>query len=149
MLSNELQEMAPPGRFRQVLLAPPGAAPSGRTLVLEGQVTVFDMGNGLSRFVGGLFFLQTGGTDLHVEGRLKDYATGETVMEFADRRRHLANTPFGPNPKNLSDHTFAMKVTALYTARSLAQLLVAPREALAMVEDEDETDGAIYASEED
>jgi hypothetical protein len=151
MLSNELKEQAGPYRFADVLLARPVGGRRPRTpgtLVLDGQVTVFDMGSGLARFLGGLLFLQTGATDLQVEGRLTDLATGRTVMEFADRRRHLGNTAFGPNPKNLTDHTFAMKITALYSARSLAMLLVDPQKALAMVTDE-KTDDAADASEED
>jgi hypothetical protein len=118
-----------------------------RTLRLDGHVSVFDMGSGSLRYFGGLLFLGLGATDFQIEGRLTDRATGEVVMEFVDRRRHLGNTPFGPNTKNLSDSTFAMKVTALHTARSLAYMLAQPVEALAGV-DADTTDDE-PASEED
>jgi hypothetical protein len=118
-------------------------------LLVEGKVTVFDMGNGWVRYFAGLLFLGLGATDFQVEGRVTNYGTGELVMEFVDRRRHLANTPFGPNLKNLSDHTFAMKITELYSARSLAYLLSQPVEALALVDGDDTPEDAVDASEED
>jgi hypothetical protein len=90
---------------------------------IEGMITRFKRGSGWSRYFGGLLFLGTGATDLQIEGRLVDCATGAVIMEFADRRRHLGNTPWGPNPRNLKDSDFAMNVTAKLTAEGLAIFL--------------------------
>jgi len=43
-------------------------------------------------------------------------------MEFVDRRRHLGNTPFGPNPCTLNSD-FVMKVTIKETATCFARLI--------------------------
>ena len=95
----------------------------GNTLLLEGMVTRFDMGSGFLRYLSGLlFFLQAGATDLQFEGRLTEANTGKLVIEFVDRRRHLANTPFGPNPLSLRNG-YAMKVTARETASCLATFI--------------------------
>ena len=86
-------------------------------LRLSGKVTVFDKGHGWMRF-----FLSSGATDFQVEARLTDEATGETVMEFVDRRRYLANTPFGPNPDTF-DSDYVMRLTLKESAVCLANLI--------------------------
>jgi len=86
-------------------------------LRLSGKVTVFDKGHGWMRF-----FLSAGATDFQVEGRLTDEATGETVMEFVDRRRYLANTPFGPNPDTF-DNDYVMRLTLKESAVCLANMI--------------------------
>ena len=114
--------MTKSGSFEHVALDVPadGGQPACR---IEGMITKFERGSGWSRYFGGLLFLGTGATDLQVEGRLVDAATGAVIMEFADRRRHLGNTPWGPNPRNLKDGDFAMNVTAKLTAEGLALFL--------------------------
>jgi len=93
------------------------------TLLVEGKITKFDMGSGFWRYVSYfLWFLQSGATDFQIEGRITEADTGKLLVEFADRRRHLCNTPFGPNPHNF-DKGYAMKVTATETARCLAQFI--------------------------
>jgi len=94
-----------------------------RTLLLEGEITKFDMGSGFLRYLDYfLWFVQAGATDLQVEGRITDAATGKLLVEFVDRRRHLCNTPFGPNPRNLHEG-YGMKVTAAETALCLAKFI--------------------------
>lgn len=95
-----------------------------RVLRLSGKVTVFDKGHGWLRF-----FLSSGATDFQIEGRLTDEATGETVMEFVDRRRYLANTPFGPNPDTF-DNDYVMRLTLKETAVCLANLIDKAHEGL-------------------
>jgi hypothetical protein len=86
-------------------------------LRLSGKVTVFDKGHGWMRF-----FLSQGATDFQVEARLTDEATGATVMEFVDRRRYLANTPFGPNIDTF-DSDYVMRLTLKESAVCLANLI--------------------------
>ncbi len=93
------------------------------TAVIEGKITVFDTGSGLGRFLSPyLFFLQSAATDLQVEGRLRDAQSGDIVLEFADRRRFLGRTPWGPTFQTLNDD-WAMKQTCMLTAGALADLL--------------------------
>ena len=86
-------------------------------LRLEGKITRFYLGSGWQRF-----FLSRGASDLQFEGRLTDARTGRLLMEFADRRRHLGNTPFGPYYRTFS-HEFVMKVTMRETAECLARFV--------------------------
>jgi hypothetical protein len=97
---------------------------TGPTMRLEGKVTAFDTGSGAMRFFSYfLFFLQSSGaTDLQFEGRIYDTSTGQLLMEFVDRRRHLGNTPWLPNPKTFSDE-FVMKHTVYETARELTAVM--------------------------
>ncbi|MDP6439322.1 MAG: hypothetical protein QGH74_06790 [Candidatus Brocadiia bacterium] len=112
--------------FRAVLLDPgPEFTPyeSGRVLRMEGKVTVFSLGNGWKRYFSFWCpFLQGGATDFQIEARFRDAVTGEVVMEFADRRRHLGNTAWGPNMRTFSGE-FVMKHTVQLTARSLADFI--------------------------
>jgi hypothetical protein len=105
-------------------------------LRLETQVTRFDMGSGWKRYFSPFIFMAAGATDLQLEGRVVDLGTGRVVLEFADRRRHMGNTAWGPNPQNLKDEGFAMKHTARQTANGLACLLgaVCKRQPAAMSE---------------
>jgi hypothetical protein len=97
--------------------------PQAGSLLVEGKITKFDMGSGFWRYVSYfLWFLQSGATDFQVEGRITQADTGKLLVEFADRRRHLCNTPFGPNPHNF-DKGYAMKVTVTETARCLARFI--------------------------
>ncbi len=92
-------------------------------LVMDGMITKFDMGSGLMRYMSFfLWFLESGATDLQIEGRLTEADSGKLVLEFIDRRRHLGNTPYGPNPDNFG-HDFAMRVTARETARCMAKFV--------------------------
>ncbi len=98
-------------------------ASSARVLLLEGKITKFDMGSGTMRYFSYFIpFLQGGATDFQIEGRITEADTGRLVLEFVDRRRHLCNTPYGPNPSSF-DGGFAMRVTAKETARCLAAFL--------------------------
>jgi hypothetical protein len=90
------------------------------TLLVEGRITKFDMGSGLLRYLSYfLWFVEAGATDFQIEGRITDAATGKLVLEFVDRRRHLCNTPFGPNLHNF-DKGYAMNVTTTESARCIA-----------------------------
>lgn len=98
-------------------------APSAGALLVEGKITKFDTGSGTMRYFSYFLpFLQAGATDLQIEGRITEADTGRLVLEFVDRRRHLCNTPYGPNPSSFNDG-FAMRVTARETARCLARFL--------------------------
>ncbi|MFP4026879.1 MAG: hypothetical protein ACLFWL_03725 [Candidatus Brocadiia bacterium] len=94
------------------------------TLRMEAMITRFKMGSGTARWFSFFFFFlqSSGATDMQIEGRIYDIHTGQVIMEFLDRRRHLGNTPLGPNPKTLNDH-FVMKQTFLETARYLASFI--------------------------
>lgn len=92
-------------------------------LLLEGMITKFDMGSGLMRYMSYfLWLLQSGATDFQIEGRVTEAGSGALVLEFVDRRRHLGNTPFGPNPSNFKNG-FTMRVTAKETAKCVARLM--------------------------
>ncbi len=99
------------------------------TAVIEGRITVFRTGWGIGRHLGFYFFpLQPAvATDLQVEGRIRDVRSGQVVMEFADRRRFMGNTPWGPTFKTLNAE-WAMKQTCILTAVSLVELLGQLRE---------------------
>ncbi|NLW50392.1 MAG: hypothetical protein GXY85_06055 [Candidatus Brocadiaceae bacterium] len=92
-------------------------------LLFEGMITRLDEGSGVLRYLSFfLWFLQAGATDLQIEGRILEAESGRLVVEFVDRRRHLCNTPFGPNPKTIRDG-YAMHVTAHLTAEALAEFI--------------------------
>jgi len=92
-------------------------------LRVDGKITKFDTGSGLLRYLSYFaFFLQGGATDFQLEGRITEADTGRLLVEFADRRRHLGNTPFGPNPANFRKG-FAMHVTVRETAECLARFI--------------------------
>ncbi len=101
-------------------------------LLVEGMITKFDMGSGALRYFSRFLFLGLGATDLQIEGRMVEADTGRLVVEFVDRRRHLANTPWGPNPRNFRKG-FAMNVTARETAHCLAGFMEAGFDELAAV----------------
>jgi len=86
-------------------------------LRLAGKVTVFDKGSGWQRYL-----LGRGAADFQVECRITDMRSGEVVMELADRRGHLGNTPFGPNPKTFSND-YVMKAAIKQTAVCMAQFI--------------------------
>jgi hypothetical protein len=123
VLSNQLANLQ---KFNFVELnceAQPGPGMPENTLLFQGRVTKFDSGSGLKRYLSYFVFLfQSGATDFQVEGRFLEGRTGRVVLELADRRRHLCNTPFGPNPRTL-DEGFAMGVTARETATCLARFV--------------------------
>ncbi|MHC4788454.1 MAG: hypothetical protein ACYS8K_04515 [Planctomycetota bacterium] len=103
------------------------------TLLLEGKITKFDMGSGFLRYFS--YFLvvaQLGATDLQFEGRISEASTGRLLMEFADRRRQLCNTPFGPNPHNFQ-RGYAMRVTAMDVAQCLVHFIDISYESLPAV----------------
>jgi len=100
--------------------AEPAGAPPTATLRIDTMITRFDMGSGILRYASFfLFFLQGSATDFQIEGRITDAGTGQTLVEFVDRRRHLGNTPWGPSPRNFK-RNFAMTVTAHETAQAFA-----------------------------
>lgn len=113
-------------RFEVVALDPDFAQAQGdssKLLLLEGKITKFDMGAGLARWLSfSLRIFNSGATDFQIEGRITDASTGDLVMEFADRRRHLGNTPWGPNPKTFNDD-FVMKITIDQAAACLADFI--------------------------
>ncbi len=94
------------------------------TAVFEGKLTVFDPGSGSGRFLSYVFFFlqSVSAVDLQVEGRIRDARTEEVLVDFADRRKFLGHTPWGPTPNTLNDD-WAMKQTCILTARALANLL--------------------------
>ena len=100
-------------------------------LRLAGKVTVFEMGSGWMRY-----FLSMGATDFQVEASITDAFTGELIMELVDRRRHLGNTPFGPNPGTLNGD-FVMKTTIKETAVCLARFIEKAYEGLPTNEEAD------------
>ncbi|MFW6188858.1 MAG: DUF4410 domain-containing protein [Planctomycetota bacterium] len=111
--------------FVEFQLPPGPAAQAGEAVKIEGRITRFDMGSGFLRYLTGLLIVFRGGaTDLQFEGRLSDAVSGDVLMELADRRRHYANTPYGPNPRNFREG-FGMKVTMRETADCLARFVKA------------------------
>jgi len=120
MLQKELVRSQ---RFTFVTLDPLAVFPTP-AVVLEGKVTRFETGSGLLRYLNGLFliFASPAATDFQVEGRIVDARTGVLIMEFVDRRRHLGNTAWGPNPRTLNDD-FVMKVTVRQTAECLGKFI--------------------------
>jgi hypothetical protein len=114
-----------------------------KALLFEGMVTKLDFGSGLKRYLSFfLWFLQSGATDFQIEGRITDAASGAVLAEFADRRRSLCNTPFGPNPKTLNPN-YAMHQTAKSTADCLAAFIAMGFDGLpAAVAQADETSPA-------
>ena len=115
--------LAKSGRFQEVTLDRDGSYPTP-TLRLEVMVTKFDFGSGALRYFGWFLplFQSKAASDFQIEGRLIDVASGAVVVEFADRRRHLGNTPFGPNPRTFRDD-FVMKHTVKTTSRALAAFI--------------------------
>jgi len=93
-------------------------------LVLRAKITRFSMGSGVLRYLSGLLFVlqPLGATDFQIEGRISDARTGAVLLEFVDRRRHLGNTNWGPNPRTLRND-FVMKITVSQTARCLAKFI--------------------------
>lgn len=83
-------------------------------LVMKPKITVYDKGSGWKRYL-----LWSGASDLQVECKLVDAASGEVVMELVDRRRFVANTPWGPNPDTIDDN-WVMELTLKETAEGLA-----------------------------
>ena len=88
----------------------PGGSLDGMLLV-EGVITKFHMGSGALRYLSHFLMLRLGATDLQIEGRITEAGSGRLVAEFVDRRHHLCNTPFGPDPRNFRKG-YGMKVTA-------------------------------------
>ena len=102
---------------------PATASGSPHLMRLHAKITRFDMGCGWKRWMScSLPFFQGGASDIQVEGRITDSATGRLLMEFADRRRHLGNTPWGPTPKTFNSD-FVMKLTLDQTAACLAKFI--------------------------
>jgi len=96
---------------------------SPRLMRLQAKITKFDMGSGWKRWASFSFpFFQCGASDVQVEGRMTDSTTGKVLLEFADRRRHLCNTPWGPTPKTLNSD-FVMKLTLDQTAACMAKFI--------------------------
>ncbi len=120
LLVSELRET---NQFKKVTKNSDETVPHP-ALRIEGMCTVFETGSGTQRFFSYFLpFLQKGGaTDFQLEGRIYNIDTGRIAMEFVDRRRHLGNTPWLPNPSTFSDQ-FVMKHTLLETAHSLARVL--------------------------
>ena len=120
LLRNMLVES---GRFQVVTLDRSEAFPT-LTLRLEAMVTKFDFGSGKLRYWGWFLplFQSKAASDFQIEGRLTDAQSGAVLIEFADRRRHLGNTPFGPNPKTFRDD-FVMKHTVRETTRAVSAFI--------------------------
>ena len=121
-----LKDLLGLNKFRKVSFAG-GADDWGGSLDgvlrIDTMFTRFYMGSGVMRYLSYfMFYLQGSATDLQIEGRITDAATGQTVAEFADRRRDLGNTPWGPNPHNFR-RGFAMAVTAHKTAQAFADFM--------------------------
>jgi hypothetical protein len=121
------QELLEAGQFEFVSLDPDLAdipeEERDEVLLFEGMVTKLDFGSGIKRYLSFFaWFLESGATDFQIEGRISNAGSGAMLAEFADRRRSLCNTPFGPNPKTL-DAGYAMRQTAKDTAECLAQFI--------------------------
>jgi hypothetical protein len=111
------------GMFDSVTFEAQGALSGPDALLVESMITKFDLGSGFGRYCSGLLgFFQSGATDLQVEGRIADARTGALLVEFVDRRRHMCNTAFGPNPRTLKK-CYAMNVTVRETAECLAKFI--------------------------
>jgi hypothetical protein len=131
--------------FETVLLDPAQAEQApGPALRMDGRVTVFDLGSGWQRYMSfwAPFLSHTGATDFQIEARFVDARTGQTVLELADRRRHMGNTPWGPNYRTF-DGQFVMRHTVQLTAHSLAELLNRARADLLTIHPQKE--GAAHA----
>ncbi len=128
VLQKELRTL---DRFAHVTLdaaSPESGDGQAPALLLEGAITRFDTGSGWQRYFSYfLWFLQSGATDFQLEGRLTDARSGETLIEFVDRRRGIYNTAFGPNPRTFRGE-FAMSLTVRDTARSLAAFIAQTHE---------------------
>lgn len=85
---------------------------------MKPEITVYDKGSGWQRFL----FIPPGASDFQIECRLVDAATGDVVMVLADRRRFMANTPWGPNPDTFYDD-YVMRLTLKETAVCMANFL--------------------------
>ncbi len=120
VLRNELVRTR---RFASVTLDPQ-ASFGAPALILEGTISRLDAGSGPLRYLSGLFFFlqSVAATDFQIEGRIVDRESGDLIVEFVDRRRHLGNTRWGPNPRTLDDD-FAMKQTVKETAQCLARFI--------------------------
>jgi hypothetical protein len=105
-----------------------GGAANGPVYRLDSMITKFEMGSSWKRYWSWYILMQAGATDLQIEGRVTDAQTGKVIMEFADRRRHLGNTPWGPNPRNLRSKDFAMKQTVMETADCLSRFIQTARD---------------------
>lgn len=88
-----------------------------KIVVLEAVITRLDRGNGTARY-----FLQLGATDFQIEGRLVDAWSGETVMEFAERRRELGEKPWDPSVKAF-DNEFTLKRTISIVTTNLGDVV--------------------------
>ncbi len=86
-------------------------------VVLEMFITRLDEGSALLRYVIGA---DLGAADAQIEGRLYDAQTGDSLMEFAFRRRHADNPLFGLN------------VTVLNSRKQVEEVLI--QHAYAVVE---------------
>ncbi len=93
-----------------------------RMLRLESKITRLSAGSGWKRYFGWFLFLQAGASDFQIEGRFTDASSREPVMEFCDRRRHLYNTPWGPNPGTFKNER-VMKITLGETAACLTEFI--------------------------
>jgi hypothetical protein len=114
-LKNQIAEQ---GNFETVSVSDRlKASDTSGVLVLEPMITVWNKGSGWKRF-----FLWRGATDFQIECQLVDADTSEVVMELVDRRRFLANTPWGPNIDTFWDD-YVMKLTLKETAVCLADFL--------------------------
>jgi hypothetical protein len=94
------------------------ARPEEKVLVMDAVITRLESGNGTARF-----FLQTGATDFQIEGRVRDAATGRTVVEFVERCREIDKNPSQPSAKTL-DADYALKRTIRKVATSVSRLLL-------------------------
>jgi len=117
------KQLARTRRFTFVALDPEARFLSP-TLIMDARITRFRMGYGALRYLGGLFFVlePLGATDLQIEGRITDARSGALIAEFVDRRRHVGNTSWGPNPRTFKND-FVMKLTMRQTAECLARFI--------------------------
>lgn len=102
----------------------------GPLVRMEGKVTVFDLGSGWQRYFSYWFPpFERGASDFQIEARFRDAQSGALVMELADRRRHLGNTPFGPYWKTFKSG-FVMSHTVKLTSQCLAEVVDRARNGL-------------------
>jgi len=89
---------------------------------LEGMITRFNHGSGWRRYWSWFVFASGGATDVQFEGCIRNVDSGELVMEFADRRRFVGHTPWGPDPRT-NGGEFAMNMTMQQMAAGFAHFI--------------------------
>jgi len=120
-INEQLRDSIMKGKaFKNVVVDPQYikvSDPAEKIIVLETVVTKLQRGNGTARY-----FLQLGATDFQIEGRLVDARTQRVLMEFAERRRSLGESPLEPSVKTFNSE-YTLKETIKTVTENLSGLL--------------------------